>query len=332
MSQFLFEPGPKAEVRLGVSPLWETLTSMWALLRPGRHAAHQAWIERARPLTRRPDLAPHVRLLKAFMAHNGTIPDFLSPPSPGPCVEFAEELAVLAATPHTRVRREISEIHAQQPYADAAVAVGRDPGVHLPLLVSAVAAWHEAAIAPHWTRWRALLAEDLDFRARQLAEGGVPQLFSTLHPSLSWSGDKLVCDDPWQDIDYRVAGREFVLMPAVFVDRHVLWNAWADNPPSAIYPARSAASLWQGMLPPRPGSLAKILGPARSHLLGLITGPATTTVLSRQTGLSPAGVSQHLTALVNAGLAQRVREGREVYYSTSRLGEDLLRANGLLDD
>jgi hypothetical protein len=331
MSQFLFEPGQRAVVRLGVSPLWETLTSMWALLRPGRYVAHHAWVERARPLTRHPELAGHVRLLKAFMARSGNIPDFLSPPPPGPAVDISDELAILAATPHTRIAREISEIHAHNPYADAALAVGKDPLNHLPRLIEALGAWHEAAIAPHWPRWRALLADDIEFRARQLQEGGVRQFFTTLHPSLSWSGDRLVCDDPWEEIDYSIGGREFVLTPGVFVDRHVLWNAWADSQPSGIYPARSVTTLWQGLPSARPGSLAKVLGPARAHLLAQITAPATTTVLSRQTGLSPAGVSQHLTALVNAGLARRVREGREVYYSASPLGEDLLRANGLLE-
>lgn len=54
MSELRFSLADVARVRLAVSPVNETVMSMWALASPVRYAVHLPWIDRARVTLRRP--------------------------------------------------------------------------------------------------------------------------------------------------------------------------------------------------------------------------------------------------------------------------------------
>jgi DNA-binding transcriptional ArsR family regulator len=324
MSEVRFEVADVAEIRFCVSPLWETVTSLWALHQPARHAIHLPWIKQARAVARRREVGGSVELLAAFVRPHTWLPDFLTPPPASPLQDIAEELANVLATPHDEVRRDILITRESQPLAPFAQAVADDPAAMLPRLVGAVRAWYDAAILPHWPRMRALLEADIAFRARQLASGGARLLFETLHPAASWDGDRLVIADRWTQ-SLTVSGRGFPLMPSVFTDKAPLISCSNEAAPSAVYPARAIGTLWEGLGRGGEGSaLGGVLGVARARLLDLLRAPGTTSDLAHRTGLSVGAVSQQLGLLYDARLVQRNRQGRAVYYLCTDLGLALL--------
>ncbi len=233
MSVIRFAVADAADIRFCVSPLWETVRSRYAVEDAGRHAVHLPWVRAVRGL----DCDP---VLRAVSRPGAYLPDFLTPPPSGPLATLDEELAVVAATPPDVVVADLRSTARRRPLA---VALD-DPAGLRDRLCAAVRAWHDAAIAPHWPRMRALLDADIAYRSRQLAEGGLRRLVDTLHPSVRWAGDRIVADDPW-DLDLDLRGRGLPLMPSVFVDRRVLWPVRPESPPLAVYPVRAAATLWE---------------------------------------------------------------------------------------
>ncbi|GAA2333487.1 DUF5937 family protein [Dactylosporangium salmoneum] len=329
MSEVRFAVADVAEIRFCVSPLWETVTSLWALQQPGRHALHLPWIKQARTLARRRDLAGPVALLAAFARPKAWLPDFLTPPPASPLVDVGEELDRVLATPADEVRRDILVTARAEPLTPGAEAVAADPAAMLPRLAGAARAWYDAAIGPHWPRMRALLEADIAYRSRQLVAGGARLLFDTLHPAARWEGDRLVIADRWTQ-SLSVSGRGFPLMPSVFADKGPLISCSDEAAPGAVYPARAVGTLWEGLGRPVDGdpaaALAGVLGPARARLLELLRAPGTTSDLARRTGLSVGAVSQQLGLLHDARLVERNRQGRAVYYLCTSLGLALLGA------
>jgi DNA-binding transcriptional ArsR family regulator len=327
MSEVRFEVADVAEIRFCVSPLWETVTSLWALQQPGRHAIHLPWIKTARGLARRRELTDSVELIAAFVRPHAWLPDFLTPPPASPLSGIGEELETVLATPADEVRRDILVTAQSRELAPLGRRVADEPAAMLPRLAEAIRTWHDAAILPHWPRMRALLEADIAYRARQLASGGARLLFDNLHPAARWDRDRLVIADRWTQ-SLTVSGRGFPLMPSVFADKAPLISCSNDAAPGAVYPARAVGTLWEGLGRPvdddRAAAVGGVLGPARARLLELLRAPGTTSDLAHRTGLSAGAVSQQLGLLYDARLVQRNRQGRAVYYLCTELGLALL--------
>jgi DNA-binding transcriptional ArsR family regulator len=331
VSEVLFAVGDLTDVRFCTSPLWETVFSVRAFGAPGRFPVLSPWFRAVRSaLDGRDDVAEHLAYLAAFVRSGSWVPDFLTPPPAGRRGELGAEVEQVLATPPERVTADILVCAEWRPITRVARAAAADPQAALPRLGAAIQAWHDLAIAPHWSRMQALHDADIAYRTRQLSLGGLRLLFDSLHPSIRWAGDRLIGEDPW-DITITVAGRGLPLLPTVFGDRRVLWNVRDESQPLGVYPARAVGTLWSATEPDGVGgaALSRVLGPARAEVFTLLCGPATTTDLSRRTGLSLGAVSQHLAALRGAGLAQRARHGREVFYEVTPVGAALLKVNGL---
>jgi DNA-binding transcriptional ArsR family regulator len=251
------------------------------------------------------------------------------PPPDGPLALFPDELERVAQTSQDRVRADMLAVHQYWPYASQEMATFvENPHRMLAMLVDALKDWHAVAIAPHWSKIRALLEADVAFRAAVLAAGGARHLLEAIDPKLTWSGDQLLADNGL-DWSLSIRGRGLVLTPGVFLGRDVLWNVHDDPPPAASYPVRAVATLWEGRFSVDGSGLAKVLGSTRARLLSLVISPCTTTDLGHRTALSLGAVSQHLTALLAAGLVVRSRTGRQVFYRATDVGIALLRANGI---
>ncbi|MFG2104024.1 ArsR family transcriptional regulator [Micromonospora echinaurantiaca] len=326
MSELRFGPADVAGVRFTVSPVAETVTSMWALDQPVRHGVHLPWIDRARTTLRRPEVAVRVRPLVELTRPRCWLPDFLTPAAARPDVTLAEQLEQIAATAPEVVVRDLLATTPKRPLNRFGRALLADPVGLLPQLVDAVRTWYEEAIAPDWPRMRALLAADVAHRAGQLADGGAGRLFDQLHPSLRWLGDRVVSDDPFER-DFDLGGRGLALNPGIFTDRRVLWNLLEDSPPAGTYPVRAVGTLWEATPTPPGDALGRVVGTGRAALLHLLDSPATTTDLARRTGMSGGNVSQHLAALHAAGLVARFRDGRYVFYRNTEAALVLLRAS-----
>ncbi|MEU4680760.1 ArsR family transcriptional regulator [Micromonospora sp. NPDC023737] len=325
MSELRFTLADVAGVRLAVSPVNETVMSMWALASPVRYAVHLPWIDRARVTVRRPEVAERVRPLRALARRGCWLPDFLTPAA-RPNVAMAEQLDQIAATPPAVVVQDLLATTPRQPLNAFGQALLADPRGLLPQLVDAVRVWYDEAIAPDWPRMRALLDADVAYRAAQLAENGAGRFFEQLHPSLRWLGDRVVSDDPFER-DFDLRGRGLALNPTVFTGQQVLWNLLEDSLPAGAYPVRAVGTLWEATAPPPGDSLARVVGPGRAALLHLLETATTTTDLARRTAMSVGGVSQHLGALHAAGLVSRSRQGRHVLYRNTDAARVLLRAS-----
>ncbi|MEU5563669.1 ArsR/SmtB family transcription factor [Micromonospora musae] len=325
MSELRFSLADVAGVRLAVSPINETVMSMWALASPVRYAVHLPWIDRARMTVRRPEVAERVRPLRALARRGCWLPDFLTPAA-RPNVEMAEQLDQIAATPPAVVVQDLLATTQRRPLNAFGQALLADPRGLLPQLVDAVRVWYDEAIAPDWPRMRALLDADVAYRAAQLAENGAGRFFEQLHPSLRWLGDRVVSDDPFER-DFDLRGRGLALNPTVFSGQQVLWNLLEDSLPAGVYPVRAVGTLWEATAPPPGDSLARVVGPGRAALLHLLETATTTTDLARLTAMSAGGISQHLGALHAAGLVSRSRQGRQVLYRNTDAARVLLRAS-----
>ncbi|MFC0002594.1 ArsR/SmtB family transcription factor [Micromonospora siamensis] len=325
MSELRFESADVAGLRFAVSPVWETVSSLWVLDNPVRHAVHLSWTDRARVIARRPEVAARIRPLRELARPRRWLPDFLTPAAVHPDVTLEEQLDQIGATPPEVVVRDLLSTTPRAPLSGFGQALLAEPRELLPSLVDALRAWHDEAIMPDWPRLRALLEADVAHRAVQLAEGGAGRVLDQLHPSLRWLGDRVVSDDPFER-DFDLGGRGLTLNPGVFHGGRVLWNLLEESMPAGTYPVRAVGTLWERSPAPPGDPLARVVGSGRAALLHLLDSPATTTDLARRTGLSGGSVSQHLAALHAAGLVVRTRRGRYVFYRNTEAATVLLRA------
>jgi DNA-binding transcriptional ArsR family regulator len=110
-------------------------------------------------------------------------------------------------------------------------------------------------------------------------------------------------------------GSGLVLVPSVFVRPGLTVLAAEGGSVGLHYPARAHN-------PPRARDpLADLIGRSRARLLLALETPATTTELARELDAGVGVVGDHLGVLRRSGLVERVREGRQVLYQRTSLGD-----------
>jgi DNA-binding transcriptional ArsR family regulator len=323
-----------AATRFAVSPLAETLRALPLLAHPGRSALNRPWVRWAQAeLEQRPLRLPRVWPL--IVNDLPYWPEFLFPAPAGKSPGFDEELACLCATSVEAVRASLRRVFGGGSWPDAATDLFERPEEALAEIAAEIAEYHDRLIGPHWERIRPVLDADISYHAALLAGGGARSLFGDLHPELRWSAGHLFMTDAEPeraDPGVTLGPDGLVLLPSVFN-----WPNWSiklatSTQTTLMYPARGAATVWQGgvVLSPSAGisadraALEALLGPPRARLLEALRSPATTTALARRFGVTPSAVSQHLAVLHRTGLINRERSGRRVLYQASELGLALL--------
>lgn len=204
----------------------------------------------------------------------------------------------------------------------AAEALRRNPRREVPRLANTMAEYWKRAVEPHWPRIHAVLAADIHHRATQLTEGGPAALFAHLHPTVTFEGEWVTVDQPWQGT-VELGRQGLLLMPTVFSWQRPSVIAVEPWQPTLIYPARGVALLWDSARATTP-ELARLVGSSRARLLAALDAPRTTTELALLLDLTPGGVSQHLSALVAAGVVSRRRDRRSVLYGRTNVGDALV--------
>ncbi|WP_433369824.1 DUF5937 family protein [Actinoplanes sp. CA-142083] len=299
-------------IRFAVSCLWEVLASVRILRDPGVPEVHRRWAARARGGVDEGGL-----LWSLVAPSGGYTPDFLTPPPSGLAGDLERELAGLRATPPSVVRGQLEAAGIRSPLRD-------DPASGLSRLCDEIAAYWQVAIAPDWSRMRALLDAEVQRRARRLAETGSAAILDDLHPCVTWRNGELTIDQPHCTAADVPDGAGLILIPSVFVWPSVL-TVTAGEIPQLAYPARGVATLWERSSR-ESDALTALLGRGRARLLAELTTPLSTTELSRRTGITPGGVSQHLTTLRAAGLVVTHRQGRSLLNTRTAVAEALLSA------
>ena len=325
MVRVRFDTEALTRVRFAISPMLEAIRSASALEEPASGAIHLPWVEQARQLTGDLDLT----LLRALQRSEIYDPDFVNPPPSCPLAEFEEELDVMVSTPAAQIRAEVAHAYENRPTPAVLEPFLSRPRSAIRELAELMREYWERSLAAHWPRMRALLEQDVLYRARQIADGGTRRLFGDLDPAVSWGDGVLliVCGDSEKRLELELDERGLLLVPSAFVWPKVRIVAAAPWQPTLIYPARGIGMLWSAERPVPPDALANLVGQSRAALLLALDCPRSTTELAATLGMSPGGVSQHLSILRKAGLVSGNRLQRVVLYMRSTDGDSLVRAS-----
>jgi DNA-binding transcriptional ArsR family regulator len=320
-----------SQVRFATSPLWEAVTSLRTLGTGSPTGLHAPWLAQVRRSLGDLD---DLDLLTTVVRPAGYLPDFLHPIPPRRSPSFDTSLTMLAATDPGLVASELAHL-ARHPIAmrgpgrvhrravlDGLVA---DPRAGLARIVAALDGYWRVSIAPFWPRMRALLHADLAHRLQEVADGGVRQLFRTLHPAVSFHRNTLNIVK-YYDGTADLRQRGLLLIPCVFAWPDVIVRT-ADPQPAVTYSPRGLGRLWESS-PGAPGSsaLAGVLGDSRAAILAQLDLPMSTTHLAGQLGLAAPTVNAHLKALSQAGIVTSRRDGHNVLYRRTPLGDHLIAA------
>ena len=309
--------------RFAISPLHETMAAVRLLAGPARGPFHQPWLHAIGPALDRLELTP-LMLLTPRTTYG---PDFLSPPPVGPDTTFAQEIDVVRSTSPDEVRRQINRCLDERfggRVRPAVTLLGPDAAATRDLCADLLTRCWTELVEPWWPRIRMLLQEDIAYRSRRLADGGLAAVLADLHPRVRWSGRDL-------HVDLRLDARRsvgpdgIVLMPGVFGVPGVGVAYDPPWPPTIDYAARGVGRLWTTE-EPTPGGLANLLGLRRATVLTALAEPSTTSGLAARCDLPASSVSEHLTVLRGAGLVTATRVGRHVRHEQTALGSALVDA------
>jgi DNA-binding transcriptional ArsR family regulator len=322
-----------ANTRFGISPLAETVFSLWALTDPSRHTLHLPWLR----ATRGHLDADDTRLLSALVGPSRVPPDFRGNPSrpvpdfltPRPTrfiARFEDELTSVRTTPAEMVRRDLLATYAPGPVPNELRSATSSGGPATVVLLNAICDalqrhW-ERSLAPGWPEMQFVLEADTTYRARQLATGGARLLFEDIHPNVRWSDGVLSVTELMDHHTVAAAGRGLLLTPSIFAYKPVP-PLDPDEPPSICYPSRGIGTLWSPPPEPDVAALVDLLGRTRALLLQILEEPLATVELARRLGITPSAVSQHLQVLHATGLVTRDRDRRHVLYRRSPTGDRL---------
>jgi Helix-turn-helix domain len=306
-----------ADTRFAVSPIAETVFSLWVLRDPGSNALHLPWHRSVR------DRIPRAMAerLRALVGETLAVPDFLTPRPEAFAPAFGEELAIVRRTPARVVRRDLIAAHAPHRLPES-LRAGRRTRDLVHELCELLEHYWELAIKPFWTPMRLVLEADMTYRAGRLATGGARLLFADMHPNLRWRRGVLSIDEMIGHHRVRAAGRGLLLTPSVFAYKPVPPVSPTD-PPAIAYPARGLATLWSPAPVPDATALAALIGAPRAGLLRLLDSAQSTSELARRLTVTPSAVSQHLRVLHSTGLVAKARDGRRVLYRRTPLGDQL---------
>lgn len=320
-------PADVAASRYAISPLGEAVSALRLCAGQNTVPGLAPWVARNRPAYERlrRDL-PAVGALLALLRRGGYNADFIQPPPAGTGRDFADELAVVRATPLAQARDELARnlagprstppAYARRIYESADV---------VDLLADAIEAAWTTLVEPDWPRLRAVLERDLLHRAGRLLAYGWGAAVADLDPRLRWTPGGAVGAIEVTDTDPRTCsldGHGLLFVPTVFGTM----ISYVDPPwPFAIvYRASGVAELLGPPDPARPeDALDRLVGRGRAAVLRALAAPATTSQLVAQLGVSLGGVGDHLSVLRDGGLVTRTRTGRAVLYRRTPLGDAL---------
>ncbi|MFC8242179.1 winged helix-turn-helix domain-containing protein [Streptomyces chartreusis] len=309
--------------RFALSPALDLCLLLRSLTGQGRPLP-RAWATRLAPAFERLRRETELDAVLALQTPQRG-PNFVAPPPRGLTQTWADDLAVIRATPLEAARHEIAETGPS----------ARDPGVRAVLdstdAVSRIAeamdaAWQEL-LAMDWPQLRAVCERDVVHRVGVIGQHGWATTIESLHPGIAWRDGGIELAS-FRGGTVRLAGDGLLLIPSVFVG-HIATHLEDPWPKTLVYRARGTAALWgEQATVPQPDALTALVGRARARLLLALDAPASTSHLARSLAMAPGAVGDHLAILRGAGLLVRARSGRSVLYRRTPLGEALVAGSG----
>ncbi|MGH8822951.1 MAG: DUF5937 family protein [Jiangellaceae bacterium] len=324
MIQVRLRVGDLGRMRFAHSPLVEAAESLYMLSSGTVQPVHRAWYAAVRERLRSVDM----ELLRAVVPARSFIADFLLPGATHPARTMADQLRKLADLPADQMCRDIEDAwHGEPLPARAKELAAAGPGGPA-MVADALWEYWTAAVEPFWRDMRAVLDDDVAFRAATLTRGGLRNVLADLHPQISIRDEEIRIDKRhnWQQ---NLSRAGLLLVPSVFTWPNVIFEAGSEGPASLTYAARGVGKIWgasngQGA----DDALGALLGRSRAAILTALELPHSTTELALKLGQSPPSISQHLSVLRRSGLVRSWRSGRSVLYRRTILAASIVEASG----
>lgn len=311
-----------ARMRFALSPLAEVVESLYQLSSRRTSPPHRGWVEATRDGLRDVDMT----LLGAVVPAGAYVADFLFEAA-SDAGGIDDQLRLVAETRADRIRADVEAVWEPRSVPAPARELLAEGAAGARRLADTLWRYWSVAIEPHWREIRAVLEDDVAYRAGRLTGGGVDALLSSLHPEISVRGEVLQIDKPRHSVEHDLAGDGLLLMPSVFAWPGLVVDKAPDRPASLVYACRGVGTLWGG------GSehavddaLGALLGHSRAAILSCLAVPRSTTELARELGQSAPSVSFHLSVLRRSGLVTSWRSGRRVLYRRTPLASGLVAA------
>ena len=310
----------------------ELLASFGKLHEPRDGLLFGRW--RARTVARAETLSPDVWELARFVAPpaHGMADLFTLV---GPTEEYAEAVDRLFSVPSGPLRKELSYAPLKAGVRASWIAdFAERERTARQRMNRALGDYHEAAIAPYWSRLQAVLDNERTTRLGIMAHEGLGAMLEGLAPGWRWTPPVLELPDyhrPSGAVDVHLEGRGLLVAPSVFNAADPgLFMPWHDGPPMLIYQVRldppTTLRLWRDPGDPSDRAVATLLGTTRAAALRVVADGCTTSELARRLNISPGGASQHATVLRESGLIVSRRHRNTMRHSITRLGQDLLNS------
>jgi len=307
-------------MRFASSPLTEVAESLHMLAAGRVQSLHRDWFQAVRPSLTSVDMD----LLLAVVPAGPFVADFLFGAVVDARTTISQQLAYVAALPLDQLERHLREVWDGRPMPPRVTELIHDGRAGARRLAVALGAYWQVAIEPHWKKMRALLDEDVAFRAGQLTNCGMAAMLANLHSDVTVRGSLITIDKKRADIDGGLTAAGLRLVPSIFVWPNVIFAAGADCPAVLIYPARGIGNLTAEHDEATDDALVALLGRSRAAILAALAIPYSTTELAVLLRQSPPAVSQHLAVLRRSGLAVSWRNGRRVLYQQTDLGASVV--------
>lgn len=325
MIQLRLSADDLGRLRFAYSPLAEVAESLYCLSSGLVSTPLRGWLDASRERLAALDLT----LLYAVVPPHATMASFLFTGARDPGTSIERQLEQLTRTPPESFRADIEEVWWGQPLPGVLEDLlhGGDGGTAR--LAEALSAYWDVAVAPHWSRMRAVLDDDVAYRATRLTGGGIEALLADLHPQLSLHGHALRIDKPRHTTDADLTGAGLILVPSVFAWPNIVVETGMHGAPSLTYGARGVGTLWETDVreaSDEEEALGALLGRSRAAVLTAVGLPRSTTELAAELAQSPPAVSGHLSVLRRCGLVTSWRSGRRVLYQRTPLATSILAA------
>ncbi len=313
-----------AKTRFAYSPLAEAGESLYLLSSGSIYGLHRGWHADVAPRLGSVDM----ELLLNVVPPRPWIADFLFIGAEDAATTIDSQLDRLRALPSEAFAAELRSVWrgGPPPPRIAELIDAQIGGPHI--LADVLSDYWSVAIEPHWPAMRAVLEEDVAYRARELTRNGVAAMLGDMHPELSIHDDVLRIAKKRADLhqDEHLTGHGVLLVPSVFVWPNVVFAVDTARAPSLAYPARGVGNLWGRQEPEIGGTdpLPALLGRSRAEILAALDMPCCTTDLAAKLAQSASAVSQHLSVLRRNGLVRSWRVGRRVLYLRTDLATSIV--------